>query len=55
MTQGLKPAPFATTPEAVAEATVKALGGRGHTVWVPAALRYVFAVLRPRRPAPDLA
>jgi decaprenylphospho-beta-D-erythro-pentofuranosid-2-ulose 2-reductase len=46
MTQGLKPAPFATTPEAVAEATVKGLSGRAHTVWVPAQLRYVFAVLR---------
>jgi decaprenylphospho-beta-D-erythro-pentofuranosid-2-ulose 2-reductase len=46
MTQGLRPAPFATTPEAVAEATVKGLSGRAHTVWVPAQLRYVFAVLR---------
>lgn len=46
MTQGLKPAPFATTPEAVAEATVHALGRRAHTVWVPAKLRLIFAVLR---------
>jgi decaprenylphospho-beta-D-erythro-pentofuranosid-2-ulose 2-reductase len=46
MTRGLKPAPFATTAEAVAEATVKGLRGRAHTVWVPPQLRYVFAVLR---------
>jgi decaprenylphospho-beta-D-erythro-pentofuranosid-2-ulose 2-reductase len=51
MTAGLKPAPFATTPGAVAEATVSALGSNAHTVWVPGRLRYVFAVLRhlPRR------
>ncbi len=36
MTAGLKPAPLATTPEAVADATVRALAGRAHTVWVPA-------------------
>lgn len=46
MTAGLKPAPMATTPEAVAEATVRALGGRAHTVWVPAKLRLVFMILR---------
>lgn len=46
MTAGLDAAPFATTADAVAEATVKALDGRAHTVWVPPALRYVFAVLR---------
>ena len=46
MTAGLKPAPMATTPEAVAEATVKALAGRAHTVWVPGKLRAVFAILR---------
>ena len=46
MTEGLKPAPFATTPEAVADATVRALTGSQHTIWVPQALRYVFAVLR---------
>jgi decaprenylphospho-beta-D-erythro-pentofuranosid-2-ulose 2-reductase len=46
MTEGLDPAPFATTPEAVAEATVRGLSGRAHTVWVPGKLRVVFAVLR---------
>ncbi len=46
MTRGLDPAPMATTAEAVAEATVGALHGRAHTVWVPDRLRLVFAVLR---------
>jgi decaprenylphospho-beta-D-erythro-pentofuranosid-2-ulose 2-reductase len=46
MTAGLKPAPFSTTPEAVADATVRALSGSAHTVWVPGKLRLVFAVLR---------
>ncbi len=46
MTAGLPRAPFATTPEAVADATVRALAGRSHTVWVPGQLRYVFALLR---------
>ncbi len=46
MTAGLKPVPFSTTPEAVADATVKGLAGRAHTVWVPPQLRFVFAVLR---------
>ncbi len=46
MTAGLKPAPFATTVEAVADATVSALGGRAHTIWVPRTLRFVFAILR---------
>ncbi len=46
MTEGLKPVPFATTPQAVADATVKGLAGSAHTVWVPPLLRYVFAVLR---------
>lgn len=46
MTAGLKPAPFSTTAEAVAEATVGALDSRAHTVWVPGLLRWLFAVLR---------
>jgi decaprenylphospho-beta-D-erythro-pentofuranosid-2-ulose 2-reductase len=46
MTAGLPAAPFATSAEAVADATVRALGGRAHTVWVPPTLRYMFAVLR---------
>ena len=46
MTEGLKPAPFSTTAEAVAEATVRALRTRAHTIWVPGQLRWLFAVLR---------
>jgi decaprenylphospho-beta-D-erythro-pentofuranosid-2-ulose 2-reductase len=46
MTAGLKRAPFTTTPEAVADATVRALSGHAHTIWVPGRLRFIFAVLR---------
>jgi decaprenylphospho-beta-D-erythro-pentofuranosid-2-ulose 2-reductase len=47
MTEGIAPAPFATTPEAVADATVSSLeSGNAHTIWVPGKLRYIFAVLR---------
>ena len=46
MTAGLAAAPFATSAEAVAEATARGLAGRAHTVWVPPLLRVVFAVLR---------
>lgn len=46
MTRGMSPAPFASTPDQVADATVAALrGGRGE-VWVPAVLRPVFALMR---------
>jgi NAD(P)-dependent dehydrogenase (short-subunit alcohol dehydrogenase family) len=46
MTAGMRPAPFSSTPDQVADATVRALrAGRGE-VWVPALLRPVFAVLR---------
>lgn len=46
MTAGMKPAPFATTPPAVAEAIVGALSSGAATVWVPAVLRLVFIVMR---------
>lgn len=46
MTAGLAPAPMSVAPEQVADATVRALAGRAHTVWVPGRLRFVFAVLR---------
>jgi decaprenylphospho-beta-D-erythro-pentofuranosid-2-ulose 2-reductase len=46
MTAGLPPAPFATTPEGVANATVGAMERAAHTVWVPSRLRLIFAVLR---------
>jgi decaprenylphospho-beta-D-erythro-pentofuranosid-2-ulose 2-reductase len=46
MTRGLDPAPMASTPENVALATVKALEGSAHTVWVPGYLRFVMLVMR---------
>lgn len=46
MTEGRDPAPFATTPEVVAAATVKALRAGRRTVWAPGVLRYVFSALR---------
>ncbi len=46
MTAGLDPAPMATTPAAVADATVHALAGSAQTIWIPGRLRFLFAVLR---------
>jgi len=46
MTAGLPRAPLATTPEAVAAGVESALRSGAETVWVPASLRPVFAVLR---------
>jgi decaprenylphospho-beta-D-erythro-pentofuranosid-2-ulose 2-reductase len=46
MTEGMKPAPLSTTPEAVAEAAVDAVRNRREQVWVPAPLRGVMSVLR---------
>jgi decaprenylphospho-beta-D-erythro-pentofuranosid-2-ulose 2-reductase len=46
MTAGLPAAPLSSTPEQVAEATVKGLGGVRPTVWVPGVLRYVFMIFR---------
>jgi decaprenylphospho-beta-D-erythro-pentofuranosid-2-ulose 2-reductase len=46
MTAGMKAQPFSTSTEAVASATVQALRGGAHTVWVPGLLRYVFTVMR---------
>lgn len=46
MTSGMKAAPFATTPDVVAEATVKALKSGRRIVWAPGILRWVFAILR---------
>jgi len=46
MTSGMSPAPLSSTPEQVADATVRALrNGRGE-VWVPRVLRPIFAVMR---------
>ncbi|MDQ6785083.1 MAG: decaprenylphospho-beta-D-erythro-pentofuranosid-2-ulose 2-reductase [Actinomycetota bacterium] len=46
MTEGMDPAPFATTPDAVADATVAALAAGKEQVYVPGLLRLVFAVFR---------
>ena len=46
MTTGLDPAPLSTTPDAVADAVLKGLRSGRRTVWVPGALRLVFAVFR---------
>lgn len=46
MTEGMSPAPLSSTPDRVADATVRALRrGRGE-VWVPAVLRPVFVGMR---------
>ena len=46
MTDGREPAPFATDPAPVAERAVAGLRSGAHTVWAPAALRWVFVVMR---------
>lgn len=46
MTAGMDPAPLSTTPDKVAEAIVDGLRRGKATVWVPPALRFVFAVFR---------
>jgi short-subunit dehydrogenase len=46
MTQGMTPAPLASTPEQVAAATARALAKGRRTVWIPWALRPMFFVMR---------
>jgi decaprenylphospho-beta-D-erythro-pentofuranosid-2-ulose 2-reductase len=46
MTAGAKPAPFATTADKVAAATVAGLRKGRRTVWAPGILRFVFMALR---------
>jgi len=46
MTAGMKPAPLATTADAVADAVVKGLAAGKEIVWVPGPLRAVFAGFR---------
>jgi len=46
MTEGRKPAPFSTTPQAVAAVVVDAVRRRRELVWAPAPLRAVMSVLR---------
>jgi hypothetical protein len=42
----MKAAPFATTPDVVADATVKGLKAGRRIVWAPGILRWVFMTLR---------
>lgn len=46
MTEGMKPAPMSTTPEAVADAVVAGLRSGRDVVWVPERLRLLAAALR---------
>ena len=46
MTDGLASAPFATSPEVVAQLTAKGMRAGRHTVWAPGILRYIFMTLR---------
>jgi decaprenylphospho-beta-D-erythro-pentofuranosid-2-ulose 2-reductase len=46
MTEGLKPAPLSTTPEAVAAVVVDAVRTQKELVWAPAPLRFVMSALR---------
>jgi len=45
MTAGMSPAPFATTPDAVAADVLKGLERSAEVVWSPAVLKVLFAVL----------
>jgi hypothetical protein len=46
MTQGMDPAPFATTPAAVADAVVRGIETNASVVYVPPVLRWVFLVMK---------
>jgi decaprenylphospho-beta-D-erythro-pentofuranosid-2-ulose 2-reductase len=46
MTEGLRPAPFATTAEEVARQTVRGLEVQAAVVWVPPVLRSVMGLMR---------
>jgi decaprenylphospho-beta-D-erythro-pentofuranosid-2-ulose 2-reductase len=46
MTEGMTPAPLATTPRAVGAAVAAALDGKKSTVWVPAALAGLATAMR---------
>lgn len=46
MTEGMAPAPLASTPGQVADATVRALGRERGTVWVPAPLALIALAFR---------
>ncbi len=46
MTEGMAPAPFATTPDAVADAVVAGIAAGAPVVYVPSVLRWLFVVMR---------
>jgi decaprenylphospho-beta-D-erythro-pentofuranosid-2-ulose 2-reductase len=46
MTAGMRPAPLATSPEAVAGVVLEGLRRGAHTVWAPGSLRFVMAGVR---------
>ena len=46
MTEGMRPTPLATTPEAVAALTVDAVRRRRELIWTPGAWRFVMSGLR---------
>jgi len=46
MTEGMDPAPFATTADAIAEAVAEGLAKGQHVIWVPGVLRAVFSGFR---------
>ncbi len=46
MTEGRDPAPFATTPDAVAADVVAGMERSASVVWSPGPLRLVFAVMK---------
>ena len=46
MTEGMDPAPFSTTPEAVAKAVIKGIESGSEVVYAPPVLRWVFALMR---------
>jgi decaprenylphospho-beta-D-erythro-pentofuranosid-2-ulose 2-reductase len=46
MTAHLKPAPFSTTPDKVAQAVATAIDRGSRIIWVPGILRWVMTVLR---------
>ena len=46
MTEGMDPAPFPSTPQAVAEAVVRGISSGAEVVYVPPVLRWVFAIMK---------
>lgn len=46
MTEGMDPAPFSTTPDAVADDVVKAIAQGAAVVYSPGILRWVFAIMK---------